>query len=78
MGSLAQLGAHNLKKSPTIPALQLLEIHSEVGLKLFFVENLILGSIIVPALDALSVKFKQVLPGFKKKKGALHPELEQL
>ena len=65
-----------MTNSPTKPALQLLKVHSQTGLKIFYVENLLLGSVIVPAIDAFSLKFKQVLPSFKKKKGALPPELD--
>ena len=32
----------------------------------------------MPAIDALSCKFKQMLPSFKKKKGALPAELDKL
>ena len=51
---------------------------SQVGLKWFFVEMLIYGGIIVPALDALSLKLKSTAPSFKKKKGPLPAEIDQV
>ena len=39
---------------------------------------LIYGGIIVPALDALSLKLKSVVPSFKKKKGPLPAEIDQV
>ena len=37
---------------------------------------LIYGGIVVPALDALSLKLKSTVPSFKKKKGPLPQEIE--
>ena len=54
------------------------ELGSEVGLKILFVESLLLGCFVVPALDALCCRFRQVIPSFKKKKGALPPDVDQL
>ena len=54
------------------------ELGSETGLKTLFVENLLLGCFVVPAIDALSCKFRQVIPSFKKKKGTLPPDVDQL
>ena len=39
---------------------------------------LLLGGIIVPGLDALSLKLKSTVPSFKKKKGALPAEVESV
>ena len=54
------------------------EMGSEIGLKTLFVENLLLGCFVVPAIDALTCKFRKVIPSFKKKKGALPPDVDQL
>jgi hypothetical protein len=48
---------------------------SPIGLKWFFVEMLLYGGVVVPALDALTLKIKSTTPNFKKK-GALAPEVE--
>lgn len=39
---------------------------------------LLYGGVIVPALDALCLKLKSVVPSFKKKKGALPAEVDQV
>lgn len=49
-----------------------------IGLKWFFVEMTVYGSVVVPAIDALSLKLKTTVPSFKKKKDALAPELDQV
>ena len=36
------------------------------------------GGLIVPALDALSLKLRAVVPSFKKQKGALPPAVDQV
>ena len=52
------------------------DISSTRSLRGFFVMSLLIGSILVPALDALSLKLKSTVPSFKKKKGALAQELD--
>lgn len=48
-------------------------------MKQFFVEMFLYGGVVVPALDALSLKIKAVMPSFKKKKGgALAAEVDQV
>jgi len=39
---------------------------------------LLYGGVIVPALDALTLKIKDTAPNFKKKKGALSTEVDQV
>ena len=38
----------------------------------------LLGGVVVPALDALSLKLKSTVPNFKKKKGALPAEITEV
>jgi len=54
------------------------EVASPLGLKWFFVSMTMYGGVIVPALDALSLKLKTTVPSFKKKKGSLPAELDQV
>ena len=55
------------------------KLASPVGLKWFFMEMLLYGGVVVPALDAMSQKLKAIVPSFKKKKGAaLPPQVEQV
>ena len=49
---------------------------SLVGLKEFFTEMFLYSGLLVPALDALSFKLKNVVPSFKKKKGALPAQVD--
>jgi len=45
-------------------------------LKYFFVEMFLYGGILVPAVDAISLKLKATMPSSKKKKGAAPPEID--
>ena len=38
----------------------------------------LIGGVVVPALDALSLKLKSTVPNFKKKKGALPAEITEV
>ena len=46
--------------------------------KWFFVDMFLQGGLIVPALDALSLKLRSTVPSFKKKKGALPATVDQV
>lgn len=59
-------------------SIESLNAASSIGLKWFFIEMTLYSSVIVPALDALSLKLKSTVPSFKKKKGALPAEVDQV
>ena len=46
--------------------------------KWFFIDMFFNGGLLVPALDALSLKLRAIVPSFKKKKGALPPSVDQV
>ena len=46
--------------------------------KWFFMDMFLHGGLLVPALDALSLKLRAIVPSFKKKKGALPPAVDQV
>ena len=43
-----------------------------------FVTSLVIGAILIPALDALSLRLQQASPNLKKKKGSAPQEVQDL